>query len=145
MISTLLTFLKYEEQLLRELVSLAEQQQNALIKFNTPQLDKVTSYQLEISRNLKIAEDKRIQLLMTSFGISRMEATNLYLSSIIKRFPKEEVSELENIRMTMKDLVSKLHNQNLINRVLANRARRNVGEMLGYITNGVNQVCNVTV
>jgi predicted nucleotide-binding protein (sugar kinase/HSP70/actin superfamily) len=145
MLSTLLTFLKYEEQLLRELMSLSEQQQNALIKFNTPQLEKVTSYQAEIQKNLKNAEDKRIQLLMTSFGITRMEATNLYLSSILKRFPKEEVTELEKIRMSMKDMVNKLHSQNTINRVLANRARRNVREILGFFTNGSNQVCNVTV
>ncbi|MGA2297536.1 MAG: flagellar export chaperone FlgN [FCB group bacterium] len=145
MLSTLLTFLKYEEQLLRELISLSEQQQNALIKFNTPQLEKVTSYQAEIQKNLRNAEDKRIMLLMTSFGITRMEATNLYLSSIIKKFPREEVTELEKIRMSMKDMVNKLHSQNTINRVLANRARKNVREILGFFTNGSNQVCNVTV
>ena len=143
--TNLLSFLKYEKQLLKELLTLAQKQQGALIKFNSNELDRVTNYQLEVSKSLKQAEEKRIKMLMSMFGMSRVEATNLSLTSIIERLGKEDMSEFEKMKGDMKVLVNNLQHFNTINRVLANRARNSVREILAVLTNGVNHVCNVKV
>jgi hypothetical protein len=145
MMTNLLTFLKYEKQLLKEMVVLAQKQQSALIKFNTNELDKITSYQSEVSKSLKLAEEKRIKLLITMFGISRSEATNLKLSNIIEKMNKEDVLEFESMKGEMNNLITNLQHFNTLNRVLANRAKNSVREILGILTNGTNNVCNVKV
>ncbi|TAL69243.1 MAG: hypothetical protein EPN82_08055 [Bacteroidetes bacterium] len=143
--TNLLTYLKYEKQLLKEMVILAQKQQSALIKFNTNELDRITSYQFEVSKSLKLAEEKRIKMLMSMFGISRAEATNLKLSTIIEKMNKNDVLELESMKGEMNSLIGNLQHFNTLNRVLANRARNSVREILTILTNGTNNVCNVTV
>jgi flagellar biosynthesis/type III secretory pathway chaperone len=143
--TNLLSFLKYEKQLLKELVTLAEKQQGALIKFNTNELDRITNYQFEVSKSLKQAEEKRIKMLMAMFGVTRMEATNLSLSAVIEKLERDDVTEFEKMKKEMKMLVGNLQHFNTINRVLANRARNSVREILSILTNGVNHVCNVKV
>ncbi|MBI5325114.1 MAG: flagellar export chaperone FlgN [Ignavibacteriae bacterium] len=143
--TNLLTYLKYEKQLLKEMVILAQKQQGALIKFNTNELDRITSYQFEVSKSLKQAEEKRIKMLMSMFGISRSEASNLKLSTIIEKMNKDDVLELESMKGELNSLISSLQQFNTLNRVLANRARNSVREILSILTNGTNNVCNVTV
>ena len=143
--TNLLTYLKYEKQLLKEMVILAQKQQSALIKFNTNELDRITSYQFEVSKNLKQAEEKRIKMLMTMFGISRAEASKMKLSNIIEKMNKQEVLEFETMKGEMSTLIGSLQQFNTLNRVLANRARNSVREILTILTNGTNNVCNVTV
>jgi hypothetical protein len=145
MLSTLLTFLKYEEQLMGEMLNLASKQQDALIKFNTSQLEQVTQYQIEIAKNLRNAEEKRINLLMNNFGLSRKEAVNLKLSAIAEKFDTDEAAELIRMRNSLREQIDNLQSINLVNRVLANRAKNSVREILGFFTNGSNRVCNVRV
>ncbi len=143
--TNLLTYLKYEKQLLKEMIVLAQKQQSALIKFNTNELDRITSYQSEVSKSLKQAEEKRIKMLMAMFGVSRVEATNMRLSAIIEKMNKEDVLELETMKGEMNSLIGNLQHFNTLNRVLANRARNSVREILTILTNGTNNVCNVKV
>jgi hypothetical protein len=145
MMTNLLTYLKYEKQLLKEMVILAQKQQSALIKFNANELDKITSYQFEVSKSLKNAEEKRIKMLMSMFGITRVEATNLKLSNVIERMNKDDMIELETMKNDMNKLISNLQQFNTLNRVLANRARNSVREILTILTNGTNSVCNVKI
>ncbi|OGU16965.1 MAG: hypothetical protein A2X61_10625 [Ignavibacteria bacterium GWB2_35_12] len=143
--TNLLTYLKYEKQLLKEMIVLAQKQQSALIKFNTNELDRITSYQSEVSKSLKQAEEKRIKMLMSMFGVSRVEATNMRLSAIIEKMNKEDVLELETMKGELNSLIGNLQHFNTLNRVLANRARNSVREILTILTNGTNNVCNVKV
>jgi tRNA pseudouridine-54 N-methylase len=143
--TNLLTYLKYEKQLLKEMILLAQKQQSALIKFNTNELDRITSYQSEVAKSLKQAEDKRIKMLMSMFGVSRVEATNMRLSAIIEKMNKEDVLELETMKGELNTLIGNLQHFNTLNRVLANRARNSVREILTILTNGTNNVCNVKV
>ncbi|MCL5990823.1 MAG: flagellar protein FlgN [Bacteroidetes bacterium] len=143
--TNLLTYLKYEKQLLKEMIVLAQKQQSALIKFNTNELDRITSYQSEVSKSLKQAEEKRIKMLMAMFGVSRVEATNMRLSAIIEKMNKEDVLELETMKGEMNSLIGNLQHFNTLNRVLSNRARNSVREILTILTNGTNNVCNVKV
>ena len=141
----LLALLKFEHQLLKEMVSLAEQQQNHLIKFSAIELEKISSYQSEISSNLRLAEEKRIKILMNDLKMSRNQAMNLTMSEIVRNFVSEDAAEYKTLQKELKYLVNKLQNFNVVNRVLANRARISVRELLGFFTNGTNQVCNVKI
>jgi hypothetical protein len=127
------------------MISLAEQQQKALIKFDTAEIEKITSYQEDISRNFKQTEELRIALLMNWLKISRREATNLHLSTLEEYFHGEELIEIRRMRSDLRTLLSKLNNFNVLNRVLANRARNSVKELLSIFTSGTNHVCNVKV
>lgn len=141
----LLAYLKHEEQLLKEIVVLAEKQQKALIKYDAIMLEEIVSYQNVMGKSLRKAEENRINLLVRWLGISVGEASKLKLSAIEKHFEKEELKELKKLRVSLRSLVSELNSLNNTNRVLTNRARMSVGEMISHFTNGRNYVCNVKV
>lgn len=145
MTSNLFTYLKHEQQLLTEIVLLAEKQQKALIQFDSSLLEEIASYQDVVAKSLREAEEHRITLLMAWLKISRREAVSLRLSSLEKHFQKEELSELKHIRTQLRGLLNKLQTTNTMNRVLANRAKNSVKEILQHFTNGTKHVCNVKV
>ncbi len=141
----LLAYLKHEEQLLQEIVILAEKQQKALVQYDATMLEEIISYQNVMNQSLKKAEEKRITMLMSWLSINRNDATNLKLSSLEDHFQKEDLKELKALRKNMKSLISKLNSQNNTNRVLTNRARISINEMISHFTNGRNLVCNVKI
>jgi len=141
----LLAYLKHEEQLLQEIVILAEKQQKALVQYDATMLEEIISYQNVMNQSLKKAEEKRITMLMSWLSINRNDATNLKLSSLEDHFQKENLKELKALRKNMKSLISKLNSQNNTNRVLTNRARISINEMISHFTNGRNLVCNVKI
>jgi hypothetical protein len=145
MTSNLFNYLKHEQQLLIELVALAEKQQKALIKYDTSMLDEIASYQNVVVKSLRQAEEHRINLLMSWLGITRIEASSLKLSALDKYFKNEELKELKSIRTELKKLMTQLQSLNSLNRVLTNRAKNSVREMLSNFTNNNNFVCNVRV
>ncbi len=145
MTSNLFTYLKHEQQLLMELVALAEKQQKALIKFDASMLEEIASYQAVVAKSLRQAEDHRITLLMSWLSLTRPEASSLKLSVIEKYFKDEELKEMKKLRLELKKLLNQLQSLNTINRVLANRASHSVREMISHFTNGKNYVCNVRV
>lgn len=141
----LFTFLKYEQQLLEELVRLSEQQQKALIKYDTTMLSEITAYQDEVAKSLRSAEEQRIKMLMAWLSVSRKQATDMTLSSLSELYKGDEYSEISEIKENLQQLVAKLTTNNSLNRVLANRAARSVRDMIIYFTNGTNQLCNVKI
>jgi hypothetical protein len=145
MLTKLFTYLKHEQQLLKQLVNLAEKQQKALINFNATELEKVTAMQEEISKSIETAEEYRIRLLITTFNLSRKEALKLKLSSIASIMDQDEKAVLQSMKDSIRDLIIRLHTLNKLNRTLAIRARNYVKEALGVLTNGTNQVCNVKI
>ena len=141
----LFSYLKYEQSLLGELIELAEKQQQSLVKFDTAMLQEAARQQLNLSQALREAEERRIKLISNWLGISRAEAQKLKLSNLESYFTGEELSEIVRLRKELKSLLNKLNSVNLTNRVLANRARRSVQEVLQIITNGGNHFYNVKV
>ena len=141
----LFTFLKYEQQLLEELVRLSVQQQKALIKFDATLLEEIAAYQDEVAKSLKQAEEQRINMLMSWLSLNRRQASSLTLSALSKNFKGTELEDIKDLRKQMKILVDKLHSTNSLNRVLANRASNNIKEMIVHFTNGTNQLCNVKI
>jgi hypothetical protein len=145
MLSKIFTYLKHEHLLLSEMVMLSEKQHFALIKFNTYDLDEIASYQEELARSLKNAEEQRIQFLMSVFDISMKETRELKLSELDNFFEPEEQVEIRKLREELSSLIMKLNFFNTTNRALANRALGSVREILSVFTNGTNRLCNVTV
>jgi hypothetical protein len=145
MLSNLFAYLKHEQNLLKELLTLADKQQKALIKFNAKELERITAYQAEVSSSLREAEEHRIMMLMNLFKIQRKDAVNLTLSSLEKFYEGEDLDEIRHLRLELRALTSKLQTTNTMNRVLANRARNSVGELLSVFTGGTNKICNVRV
>jgi flagellar biosynthesis/type III secretory pathway chaperone len=138
-------YLQYEYQLLQEMIRLAERQQVALVKYQISELSEIISFQEALIKSIRDAEKIRIAYLMEWLGISAKEATEMQLSAIIKRIDDEEIiNELKNIRSELRKSIERLYNLNATNRLLTNRARLNVKEMLGFITGG-KAVCNVEV
>lgn len=145
MLAKLFNYLQFEQQILQELIRLAEKQQTALVKFNVTELEEITSYQEELAKGLRRAEEQRISYIMAWLGISRGEAVKLRLSSLEKGVASEEIQELRTIKRNLTKLVNNLQEMNLTNRVLANRAKSSISTMMSVLTNGRNHVCNVTV
>ncbi len=141
----LITYLKYEEQLLNELLNLAEQQQNALIKMKFDELNVITGLQDEVSSNLRKAEDVRLTIIANWLKVNKSEANSLRVSDLAKLCSKEDRIELVQLKNTMSEVLTRLHEINTSNRVLTNRAKHSVNEMIQILTNGTNNVCNVRV
>ena len=127
-----------------ELVELAEKHREALIKFDVADIEKYSVYQEETAKSLNEVEQQRLTYFMTWLGITRVEAMNLHLSQVEPFFKEDEAVQIKVIRNKMKDLLSKLSNYNSINRVLANRARNSVRDILAAFS-GSSNVCNVKV
>jgi hypothetical protein len=141
----LFIYLKHEQQLLTALIELAERQQLALVKFNAPEVEEISVYQEEISRQMKQSEDKRITLIANWLGISKSKAARMSLSELEKLFKEDDVEEIRKIRNIFRGLTAKLQNLNSINRFLTHRAMSSIKEILGVFTQGTNHVCNVKV
>ena len=84
--SNIFAYLKHEQQLLEEMVSLAEKQQKALIKYDTKMLEEIASYQEVVAKSLRKAEEHRINLIMSWLSVPRQDAAGLKLSALEKHF-----------------------------------------------------------
>ena len=145
MLDKLLLYLRHEMSLLGELVKLAEVQQDALIRFNISELEGISAAQDSLSKNLRETEEKRIKLLMNGLNISRREAASLRLSVIENKYEGKELLEIKNLRLCLRDLLTKLNNYNATNRALTNRARASIQNIISVFTNNGSAVCNVKV
>ncbi|NLO20117.1 MAG: flagellar protein FlgN [Ignavibacteria bacterium] len=145
MLSNLFAYLKHEQILLEEMVELAQRLQKALVKFDTVNLEDITTYQAALAKGLREAEEQRINLLMAWLNISKAEAASLRLSSIESHLNQDEIHRVRLVRKNLRELVNQLQQTNTTNRLLANRGRASVREILSIFTNGNNVVCNVKV
>ncbi|MBX3045303.1 MAG: flagellar protein FlgN [Candidatus Kapabacteria bacterium] len=145
MIERLMIYLRYEEQLLQELVDIAKEQQRALVTLNLGDLDDISQRQEELLSNLKRAEDARIKFMMEWLNITRTSAAKMTMTQILNFSDSENYSVLALMQDSMNSLTNQLFNLNLSNRILSNRAKHSVTELISVLTNGTNNVCNVKV
>lgn len=145
MLAKLFNFLQFEQQILQELIRLAERQQKALVKFDVVELEEITSYQEELAKGLRRAEEQRIAYIMSWLGINRTEASKMTLTSLERNSKSEEVREIRKLKKNMNKMVNILQELNLGNRLLANRAKNSVNTMMTAFANGRSNVCNVKV
>jgi hypothetical protein len=129
---------------LEDLISLAKQQQNALVHFDMNALEEITVKQDANQQNLRKAEELRISFIIEWLGIARTKATSLKLSELKGFASLKNQNQIEKFRKETAKLISELNVLNTTNRILANRAKHSVGTMLSIFTEG-NKVCNVKV
>lgn len=138
-------FIDYEKNLMEHLVFLAEKQKEALIHFKISDLELIASQMAEVSKKIRQAEEQRINLLISWLGISRKEAVNITLTVLAEKVDDENKESVIEFKNHMAALLSKFTSLNIVNRLLANKARNSVAEMLAFLTNGSNHVCNVKI
>lgn len=132
-----------EYQLLREMLEIAEEQKNALVKYDIKLVEKTSSKLLEISKELNTLENERINFLVNEIKLSRKQAYSIKLSEIIEivEFPKITLQKKDEMRQT----IEKLASINSMNRLLSNRALSSLNEILSSLSNSNNSVCNVRI
>lgn len=146
MLKDLTKYLKHEAQLVNKLLELAQKQQKALVNFDIDSLYDLSRFQNDISVSFKRVENQRIEMLMEWFGISRNQAMNLRISQLESAFNKHDLRELKELRKNLRTMLIDLNNINNTNRVLSNRAKHSIGEMMHALSKkGETQVCNVRV
>jgi hypothetical protein len=145
MIDKLMIYLRYEERLLEDLVKLAKIQQSTLIKMQLADLEEISLQQEEMLTNLKNAEEARIKFLMEWLNITKSSATKITMSQIINYSETNNYSVLLLMQESMNSLTNQLVNINIANKILTNRAKNSVNDLIGIFTNGTNNVYNIRV
>lgn len=146
MLKELTNILKHQSQLVAKMVELAKRQQQALVDFDVDTLYDISKFQNDIAVSFKRVENKRLEMLMDWFGINRNQAMKLRVSQLQNAFTDFDFSEMKDLRKSMSKMLIDLNNINNTNRVLSNRAKHSVYEMMQSLTKkGEVQVCNVRV
>lgn len=141
----LLKYLSEEKELMEQLVEMTTLQKNALVKYDIAGLENITMRQWEISKEMRQVEDQRLTLISSWLGIKKADAIKLKLSDIMLLMKEENTSEFGRIKSDIRNLLQVLQGNFSLNRVLANRARNSIGELLHNMSNGDNHVCNVKI
>ncbi|MER3328525.1 MAG: hypothetical protein RIF34_03020, partial [Candidatus Kapaibacterium sp.] len=99
-----------------------------------------------ITAKLKEMEERRLRYIVSKLSISRVEASQLRLSEIEKTVEGENKIDLRRIRIAMKKIVAELQEVNTTNRLLSNRAKSSVSNIISTLNsrNG-RKVCDVKV
>ncbi|MCX6155577.1 MAG: flagellar export chaperone FlgN [Candidatus Kapabacteria bacterium] len=145
MLETFYKILKHELQLLDKLINLAENQQESLVKYQHSRLFEIASAQELLMKQMRLAEENRISFMIKWLNIQRKDASEIKLSNLEKAIPAADLNVFHQLQDALKKSIEKLNFLNTLNRVLANRARYSVQQIISIFTNGNNHVCNVKV
>ena len=145
MSDNLMEILEYEKALLENMLEVIDEQKEALIKYNVDDLEITNKKQEELSKQIFHTERERIDYIQNWLKISKSEASKLKLSVIENQLDDEKKIEYIKLRKYLNGLISKINDMNSMNRVLANRSRRTIQEILAVISGENNHVCNVKV
>lgn len=139
-------FLKREKELSEKLLMLSNRLREALMSQRQDLVEKITADQHTITAKLKEMEERRLRYLVSKLSISRVDATQLKLSEIEQTMEGENKIELRRIRIAMKKIVAELQEANTTNRLLSNRAKNSVNNIISILNsqNG-RKVCDVKV
>ncbi|MGQ9818535.1 MAG: flagellar protein FlgN [Candidatus Kapaibacteriales bacterium] len=135
--------LEEEYQLLNQILKQMELQKQAMIKYDISEVEREANILLDLIRKLKILEDTRINLLARDFKLSKREASKIKMSKVIENFPHNE--KIQKIHNEFSKLVPSIIAINSINNLLANRALNSLSEIMSFLSNGSNSVCDVKI
>jgi hypothetical protein len=134
--------LNVEKDVIEKLVDLAKSQQQCLIKFDISQLNEITPNQDYLQKQLKGYEEYRVKLLMKWLEINSNDALSLKLTTLEKKLNRRDMALLKPIRIELQKLVLELQSLTNTNRVLVNRAKNSVQNILNLFTRNGNQIVN---
>lgn len=145
MIKQFLDILEKEEIILSQLVLVTEYQNRALIEYKTSSVPDIISKQDSLLSQLSKIENERIKMFMEIFKISRIEAVNLKLSMIEGKLKGDNALAVKQLRMSIAKLNSKLIKLNNENRILANRGKQSINNIIKTLNQNNNAVFNVRI
>jgi len=145
MLKKLIEYLVEEERLLRKLLKLANDLNRAFTRFDSISIERVSEKQDFVIKQLSRMEEKRLDLIMGWLKLSKKEAYNLKLSTIERNAKGTEKEEIRVIRESIGNINQQLIDINRNNRILGNRSRYSVNNIMKMLTNGKNVVLNVKV
>lgn len=140
----LFDLLSKEEEALKKMVELAEEQKSALVHYDVAAVEKCAQKLNELAREMKNYEEERINLIIKELKLSKKEAFTFKLSDL-GNFVTELPADWETRRTQLRSLIEALASTNSLNKLLANRAFNGVHEILATLSNTDNSVCNVKV
>lgn len=145
MINKFLDILEKEEIILSQLVLVTEYQNRALIEYKTSSVPDIINKQDSLLSQLSKIENERIKMFMEIFKISRVEAVNLKLSMIEGKLKGDNALAVKKLRMSIAKLNSKLIKLNNENRILANRGKQSINNIIKTLNQNNNAVFNVRI
>lgn len=140
----LFDLLSKEEEALKKMVELAEEQKSALVRYDISAVERCAQKLNELSREMKNLEEKRIDFIAKELKLSKKEAFAFKLSEL-SNFVTELPTDWEARRTRLRSLIETLASTNSLNKLLANRAFSSIHEILATLSNTDNSVCNVKV
>ncbi len=141
---SLFDLLSREEEALKKMVEIAEEQKLALVRYDVLAVERYTQKLNELTREMKNYEEERMNLLMKELKLSKKEAFGLKLSDL-NNFATELPADWETKRSRLRDLIETLASVNSLNKLLANRAFNGIHEILSTLSNVDNSVCDVKI
>lgn len=145
MTSKLLSYLKYELQLLEEMVSLAESLRTSLTKWQLEEIEPLTTRNTKLALALRKAGEARLTIISAWLKIAKSRASEIKFSQLAKYFDGEEKRIYFQLRSDLKTSIDRLNALNATNRILTNRARRTNAQLFEIVTRGKNTICNKRV
>jgi len=139
----LFEIIEKEYVLLKNMLKVAEEQKNALVKYEINAVERATTKLNEIAKELKNYENERINLLVGELKLSRKQAYTMNLTELSKiiDIPESTIKKKEEMRQMIEMFAS----VNSLNKLLANRALSSIGEILSTLSNQNNSVFNVRI
>lgn len=145
MLKEFLELLQREESLLKDIVSVTEAQNLALLEYRTSSIPDIVNKQDALLSHLTKLENERIKMFMENFKISRNEAVNLKLSVIEAKLKGEKADIVKRYRVSISRLNSRMIKLNNENRILANRGKQSINNIIRTLNQNNNAVFNVRV
>lgn len=140
-----LTSLAREVLLIKEMIQSAEEQKNALTRFDTQKLDSEIQRQTGLSDRLRQMERQRISSLSATLGVSFSEAAGLSMSDIMAMVDDDQREVLKALQTEFRRYTTSLQQLNSINRLLADRSKKFIQETVHILTNGGLPLYNVRI
>lgn len=145
MINRILDILTREEKILTDLVLITEYQNRALVEYKTSNIPEIIFKQDNLLGQLSKIEQERIELFIEIFKISRVEAVNLKLSMIENKLKGDSKTKVNSLRTSIAKLNNKLIQLNNENRILANRGKQSINNIIRTLNQNNNAVFNVKI
>lgn len=145
MLSKFIKILKSQEYLLSELLSLAEQQTNNLKNNDISLVEDNSRRQNDILNQITVNEELRIDFLSKWLNIEKKDALRLKVSSIERRLKGEALLQVKEIRESILRIQVRLDKTSKQNRILSNRAKFSVNNILKIFSSDKTAVFNVRV
>lgn len=145
MLNEFLELLRKEAQVLSDLVSITEKQNTALIEYKTSSIPEIVNNQDILLSQLSKLENERIKMFMDNFNISRADAVRLKLSYIESKLKNDKAEIVRKHRVSIARLNARLIKLNNENKILANRGKQSINNIIRTLNQNNNAVFNVKI